>query len=154
LPHVLADRHADKRLADLDQHEVAACGEVAVLVEDAVVRQEALAVDRLDLAVGAHGARVVKVGLEVGEADERDDALRLRRDLLQRARGGADEAGSQQEVLGRITGHRELGEEREVRALVARLLEAREDQVAVAVEVAHDGIDLSESQPHRFRLTV
>ena len=53
LPDVLADRRADERVAVLEQDEVAAGREVAVLVEDAVVRQEALAVDRLHLAVGA-----------------------------------------------------------------------------------------------------
>ncbi|MDX6410806.1 MAG: hypothetical protein QOE91_322 [Gaiellaceae bacterium] len=90
----------------------------------------------------------------MGEADERDDVVRLRGDLLERAGGGADEAGPQQQVLGRIAGHRELGEDREVGALVAGLLEARQDQVAVAVEVAHDGIDLCERQPQRSHLIV
>ena len=53
LPDVLADRRPDERAAELEQEQVAARREVAVLVEDAVVGQEALAVDRLHLAVGA-----------------------------------------------------------------------------------------------------
>ncbi len=46
LPDVLADRKPDEGLAEPDQHELAARLEVAVLVEDAVVRQEVLVVDR------------------------------------------------------------------------------------------------------------
>ena len=74
LPHVLADRQADERVAELEQQQVARRREVAVLVEDAVVRQEALAVDGLHLAVGADRAGVEEVAVEVGDADERDDA--------------------------------------------------------------------------------
>src|SRR5436190_3080598 len=50
LPHVLADRRSDERASVFEQHQVAARREVAILVEDSVVRQEALAVNRLDLA--------------------------------------------------------------------------------------------------------
>ena len=68
--------------------------EVAVLVEDAVVRQEVLAVDAANLAAGEHEARVVEVGVEVGRADERHDALRRRGAIsLDAAPGGPDEAG-------------------------------------------------------------
>ena len=46
--------------------------EVALLVEDAVVGQEHLAVDALDLAVGEHREAVVDVLRVLGEADQRD----------------------------------------------------------------------------------
>ena len=46
LPDVLADRRPDERLAEPQQEQLAAGLEVPVLVEDAVVRQEPLAVDR------------------------------------------------------------------------------------------------------------
>ncbi len=55
LPDVLADREADGRLAEPEEDEVATLGEVAVLVEHAVVREELLAVDRLH-APSAHTA--------------------------------------------------------------------------------------------------
>ena len=61
--------------------------EVAVLVEDAVVRQEALAVDAADLAAGEDVAAVGEIGIEVGGADERHDPLRLGGDRLDRPRG-------------------------------------------------------------------
>ena len=85
LPDVLAHGRPDEHLAVLEQEQVAARGEVAVLVEDAVVRKEPLAVDRLHLAAGADRARVVEVAVEVGRADEDDDAASLARDLGERA---------------------------------------------------------------------
>ena len=154
LPHVLADRHADERLADLEQDEIAPRREIALFVEDSVVRQEPLAVDRLHVAVRADRARVEEIRVEVGEADQRDDPSGLLRDLAQRPLRRADEARAQEQVLRRVAGHRELREEREVGALVARLAEAGEDQVAIPLEVADDGVDLREREPHRFRLTV
>ena len=71
LPDVLADRRADEHVAEAQQEQVVARREVAVLVEDAVVRQVALAVDAAHLAVREHEARVVEIGVEVRRADER-----------------------------------------------------------------------------------
>ena len=96
LPHVLADRHADKRLADFEQDEVVARCEVAVLVEDSIVRQEALAVHGLDVAVRADRACVVEIRVEMREADERHQPTRLLCDLVERARSCPHEAGPQQ----------------------------------------------------------
>jgi hypothetical protein len=50
LPDVLAHGRAEKHVAVLEQEQVAAGSEVAMLVEDAVVGEEALPVDRLHLA--------------------------------------------------------------------------------------------------------
>ena len=133
LPHVLADRHADERLAEAEQDEVAAGREVALLVEDAVVRQEALAVDRPHLAVGADGAGVVQVAVEGREADERRDPGRRGRDLVERPPGRAHEGRAQQQVLRRVARDRELGEEDELGACRARLLEPRQDQRPVSL---------------------
>ena len=76
------------------------------------------------------------------------------RDLLERALGSADEARPEQEILGRIAGDRELGEDDDVGARVLRRLEPPEDQGAVPVEVADGGVDLGERDAHGFRLRV
>ena len=116
LPDVLADRDADGRVAEPEEDEVATLGEVAVLVEDAVVREEVLAVDGLHAAVRADGAGVREIAVEPGRADERDDAVGRGRDLLERLVRGAHEPGPKEEILGRIAGRRELGEDDEVGA--------------------------------------
>ena len=126
----------------LEEEQIAARGEVAVLVEDAVVREEALAVDRLHLAARADRACVVEVALEVGRADERDDATGFARDLGERALRGADEARAQEKVLGRVAGDRELGEEDDVGRRLFRLLQPGENPLAVSLEVADSRVDL------------
>ena len=150
LPDVLADGRPDQRLAVLEEEQVAARGEVAVLVEDAVVGEEPLAVDRLHLAAGADGARVVEVAVEVGTPTNATMPRRLLRHLGERALCGADEARAQEQVLRRIARDRELGEEDDVGARVLRLVHPREDQLAVPVEVADSRIDLGQREPHRF----
>ncbi len=88
------------------------------------------------------------------KADERHQAARLLCDLVERACGRSHEAGPQQQILRRIAGNGELREEDKVGALVPRLAEAFQDQVAIPSEIADDRVDLSERESHRFRLTV
>ncbi len=84
----------------------------------------------------------------MGRTDERRDSSRGGDDLLERPGRGFQEAGTQEQVLGRIAGDGELGKEHEVGCLGPRLLELREDPLAVAVEVADDGVDLGQREPH------
>ncbi len=148
LPDVLADRDADERLPELEEEQLAAGLEVAVLVEDAVVGEEALAVDGPYLSSRADRARVEEVTVEVRSADESGDVSRLGGDLGERPRRSLEEARSKQEVLGRVAGDGELWKEHEVGAGFAGFLEPREDAVTVPVQVADDGVDLRERQPH------
>jgi hypothetical protein len=74
----------------------------------------------------------------------------VRRDLGERPFGGAHEPGAEQQVLGRIAGDGEFREEDEIAALRARVLEPSDDQVAVAVQVADDGVDLCERESQVF----
>jgi hypothetical protein len=78
----------------------------------------------------------------------------VRRDLVERPLGGADEAGPEQQVLGRVARDRQLGKERQVAALATGLLEPVDDQVAIAFQVADDGVDLCEREPQCLRLPV
>ena len=136
---------ADQRLAAADEDELAARLEVAVLVEDAVVGQELLAVHRLHLAVDADGAGVEEIPVEVGGADERRQPLGLVSDLVERPGCGPHE----EEVLGRVARRRELGEEHELGARGARLLEAGDDPVAIPVQIADHRVHLRECKAHQ-----
>ena len=152
LPDVLADRGPDQALADAEQDQIAAGLEVPILVEDSVVRQEALVVEGLDLSVRTHRAGVVEVALEVRRADEAGDSLGLGCDQREAALGRAEKAGTEQEILGRVAGDGQLGEEHEVGARGPRLLEPGHDLLPVPVEVADDRVDLGEREPHGLRL--
>ena len=148
LPHVLAHGDADQRFAVLEEIEPVSRREVAELVEDTVVRQEALLHECLHLAGSAHRGSVVEVSFEVRRADDGDDAARGSRDLLERALGRTHEARAEQQVLGRITRDSELGKEHEVGARGSRVVEPLEDQRAVPGEVTDDRVDLCECKPH------
>jgi hypothetical protein len=80
-------------------------------------------------------------------ADKDDDPARRSRDLLQRPLGRPDEPRPQQQVLGRVPGDGELGEEEQIDAKALRLLDPRDDPLAVPREVADDRVDLREAEP-------
>ena len=75
----------------LEQDQVTSRREVAVFVEDAVVRKEALAVDGLDLSARADVAGVVEVSVEVRPPDQDGHAARLAGDALDGLFSRADE---------------------------------------------------------------
>jgi len=76
-PDVLADRDADPVAAQLDQARPVAGGEIALLVEYAVVRQMDLAVDAGDRPVGEDRGGVIDEIAVFGEADDRHQVLRV-----------------------------------------------------------------------------
>jgi hypothetical protein len=148
LPDVLADRGADECLAKGEEDEFLPGLEVPVLVENAVVRKEALVVDSFNLAVGEHGAAVEEVAIEVGGAEQCGDARRLCGDQGEAPLCCLEEAGPQQQVFRRIARDRELGQEYEVGLRVARALDPGEDSLPVPVEVADDRVHLREGKAH------
>ncbi len=83
IPAVLADGDADLQAALVDDRAAVADGEITLLVEDAVVRQEHLVVDGLQLAVADVGGGVEDLAVLVYEADDHRDAFRGGHHLLQ-----------------------------------------------------------------------
>ncbi len=107
IPDILADVDADDHAVDHEDRRALAGLEVAVLVEDAIGRQEALAVDALELAVTQHGRGIVEVGRAVDEADDEGEAGPLGRgvgELAHDAQVVADETRLEQQVFGRVAG--------------------------------------------------
>ena len=88
LPDVLAHGQPDALPAELDRRARGAGLEVAPLVEDAVVGQVHLAVDRLDRAVGEHGGGVVDTSsARSGKPTIATMPVTSRGQVLERARG-------------------------------------------------------------------
>ena len=79
LPNVLADRQADALGADVQDRAAAARLEVALLIEDPVVGQVGLAVDRVHPPLGKHRRGVVDILGPLREADDRDDSPQVGR---------------------------------------------------------------------------
>ena len=78
-----------------------------------------------------------------------EDARRAPREALEGARGVRDEAVLQQEVLGRVADHGELGHRDEVAPLLGAVGEGAEDPLHVAVEVPDGEVQLGEPEPDR-----
>ncbi len=147
-PDVLAHGEPDEHAVDLDHAAAAAALEVAVLVEDAVVRQPAFAVDGPHLAVAEDGRGVVDVLGALREADDRDDALRVGRQPVERRARVREDVLLQQQVLRRVAGQNELGEQHDLGPGLARLEQASANELLVPGDVADEGVDLRQRDPH------
>ena len=139
---------ADLHAVDLDERRPGALLEVADLVEDAVVGQVDLAVDGLHRAVGQDRRAVEDVVGALGEADDGDDVVHLGGDPVQRRAHVAQDVLLEQEVLGRVAAQRQLGEEHELRAGLARLAQPRAHERLVAGDVADDRVHLDQGEAH------
>ena len=69
-------------------------------------------------------------------------------DLVERGSGGLEEARPQEQVLGRIPRDGELREDDEVGSRRAGLPDRIDDERPVTGEIADDGIELGEREPH------
>ncbi len=145
-PDVLADGDRAALASDRHQQVARARLEVALLVEDAVVRQQTLVVDRLDRAVAHQRRSVAETAVgAVNEPDERGD-LRRSGELAQRVEGTVHEVRPREQVLRRIAGKRELGQDHEVGPHGGG--DRGETSVEIALDVPHGGVDLCECDAH------
>src|SRR6266511_2084354 len=151
VPEVLADRQAD---ADPEprrhraQH--VAGGEESALVEEAICRQEHLAVDVAQAAVLEEGRRNEQtvVGRLLHERDDRRQAPGRRHEL---GESGVVESHRDvgRQVLQQVAGEPELREDDEPGALLARVLEQRMMAGEVLVEEPQAWRDLGQGDPER-----
>ena len=84
----------------------------------------------------------------VDEADDGDDAQRLRGQTPEGAQVVLDEGGPEDQVLRRVAGHRQLGQRDQVRRLPPGAFDRLLDQQAVALEVPHRRVDLRQCHPY------
>ncbi len=102
----------------------------------------------LDLSVGADGGGVVQVAVAVHEAHHGGAAAGAGGQLGQRLQVVLDEAGLEQQVLGWVAGDGQLGEHGHVGPGVLGLLQGGQDALHVALQVAHDRVELAGGDPH------
>ena len=87
------------------------------------------------------------VGVTVDVTDHRRAGPGGGGHLCERRQVVVDERGTPEQVLGRVAGHRELGEDRQVRAGTLRLVERGENPSGVARQVAHHRVHLARGHP-------
>ena len=155
-PDVLADRQPHRQPVEVEDAGRGALAEVALLVEDAVVGQALLVVAGGDVPAAQERAGVVDaLGRVLGVAEDDVDARHLAGD---RGEGPLDpgvEPRAQQQVLGRVAGQGQLGEEDQSGAEpVTRRAGRLDDAPGVAVHVPDQEVDLGQGDaqggPHRF----
>ena len=149
-PAVLTNREADARAVELEDGAAVTGLEIALLVEDAVVGQEDLVEDGLDLAVVEERRRVEDVAVLIDEPDHSRDASGGSRDPLQLREVVAHERGLEDQVFRRVAGKHKLGEADEVGAGPPSPLDPVHDQPGIAGKIADSRVDLRERDPHHF----
>ena len=149
VPDVLAHGEADAHAQHVEHHRGVAGAEVARLVEDAVVGQEALVVDRLHPPVRHHGGGVV------GSRRSSRGSPRSPRtvgdvggDPVEGRAGRGRERRPQQQILGRVARDRELRDEHHIGARCVSCADPFAHPLGVAGDVTDGGVDLAERDPH------
>ena len=147
VPEVLADGDAGADAPEVEGQRRVAPGEVPLLVEDRVVRQEVFPVDAGDLAAGEDRGGVVQVAGQGRQPDHRDRAGDRRRETTDPVRRGFGEPRVQEQVFGRVPGDRQFREDGQVRAAGRGAGDQAADAVEVAVEVADGQVALAQGHP-------
>ncbi len=148
-PDVLADDDADPNAIDIDDARIDAGGEVALLVEDGVIRQALLAIDAGDLSIAEDRDGVIAPARrELRESDEHSDAFDAGGDARQLVRACREKCRTQQQVLRWVTAERQFRRDQEVRATALRFANRLDDARCISGEIADDLIELSDRNPH------
>ena len=131
--------------------------EVALLVEDPVVRERSLGVAVDPAAVREDGGGVAQVPVEDAAAPPPPPSSpRVAGTSSSSCRaGGGHELLVQEQVFGRVAGQDQLGKEDDGGAEAAGLVEAGGDLSPVLLERPHGGVDLGQGEAdggHRFLL--
>ena len=154
-PDVLTHRHAERNPPHLDRFRQWTWGKNPLLVEHPVIGQIVFEPDRLDAAPVQIGHGVVhERAFRPGKANEHGRAAVARivgeglaglaRRLLER--------GLQHQILDWVAGEIELGEGDEVGALCRGLRPRNPRLLQIAVDVAHDGVQLGKREPEAVTL--
>jgi hypothetical protein len=152
-PAAFANQQADTDAVQLDDAAVLPRLEIALLVEDEVVRQLLLVVVREQLAVANQRSGVVDdvIGV-VGIADHHRHAIHFAAYALQRRCYLALHSFVEQQVFRRIARQRQLREEHKIRLQpVASFRSSIDHALRVAADVADEQIQLSKSNTERHR---
>ena len=150
MPRVFADHHRHRHASDVEHWQGAApWSEVALLVEDLVVREQPLVEHTDHTAVGADRGGVVQPGGVVAHpGGNTDDGNRVAGGCCHTFEGGevvVHEAWFQQQVLRRVAADREFAGDHDVGAGEVGAAVCGQQPLDVAVKVANGGVQLRDS---------
>jgi hypothetical protein len=120
-----------------------------LLVEDAVVRQQVLAIDGHDAPPVAHRSGIVEaIPAGLGEADDRGNVGGPPSDLIQRAHVGRDKRRLQNQVVRWVTREGQLRRGDDLRSTRAPCGNGIGDAACVAIDVSDALVDLRQCHSH------
>jgi hypothetical protein len=148
-PNVLADRQAERRLAERKHARRLACSEIALFIEHLAVRQPLLVIGDLDAAAAQQRSRVVaQRATHLGMPHDRRQG-QPRRQRRQFARTGAMKVGTQEQILRRIARQRQFRRQQQIGAQRVRLVGRGKNARGVAGEIADRAIELRDGYLQR-----
>jgi len=147
MPDILTDGQANRNARDVDHARFCAGAKMALFVEDAVVGEFVLAIGgHHTTATQQRGGIVEALAIGLRVTDDHIDSDGLLSEPLERLRCVADESGTQQQVLRRVSGQGQFREDDGVRPGVAGAAAGVGDALDVAVEITDPQVDLGESE--------
>ena len=148
-PDVLANDDAHSNAVDVDDARLTARVEVALLVENGVIRKATLAIARSYVAIAQHRDRVVaSVRRKLRKADQDSDAPNERGEARQFVGARGKKCRTQQQILRRVATQRELRGDQQLRPAAPRLGGSLEDARRIAGEIADHLVELSDRDAH------
>ena len=151
-PDIFANRHTNPATGDGEDFATLAGLEVTIFIKHIVGRQQRLEALAHRLAALEQGGGIEKwlpasfVSIDVTDEERNgSDAAVQALDYLQILR---HETRFENEVLRRVTGRGEFGSEHQLRPARRESLVGAEDFVKIAAQIADDGIDLRDADPH------
>jgi hypothetical protein len=147
-PRVFADRDTHLHTSHFEQRGGSgARSEITLLVEHAIVGQQALVVDAGHLSSMTHCRRVVQIETSIDEADHRNAIGSGGGNLVQRLEIVVHETRLQQQVFRRIARDGQLGEHRYVGAGLGSTGQRFDNARHVSLQVTDNGVELTRGHP-------
>jgi len=149
-PDVLTNDDADPNAVDVDDARIAARVEVALLVENGVIRKATLTIERRYLAVAQHRDRVVasSVRRELGKADQNGDSFDAWGEARQFVGARGKKRRTQQQILGWIATKGEFRSDQQLRSAAPTFGYGFEDTRGIAGKIADHLVELSDRDAH------
>ena len=156
-PDVLADRHRAHRFTEMENSVLARIGprrEVSLFIKHGIVRQQSLAIDRLDATIHAQRSCVIDmVTVRVDKPDDCSAVTGLFCEATHSLHVVFDESTLQHEIFRRIADQHQLREHHDVAAFAFGTGINILCKSSVTGDVTHGRVHLGQRNTHTTRLT-
>ncbi len=133
MPDVLADIDANGDSTVGEYEKLSPGLKISPLIEDPIVGETHLMIDRFQFPVMDQGCRVINVILSINKAHQERDRFRGHDYLLETFQVGINKTGHQEKILGGVTGDCQFGEGKEVHTHLSSIVDVLDDLSRVSL---------------------